>query len=257
MFFTDLDRTIIFSKRFVKGVNDPLVVVETKEGREISYMTKKSLSLLQEIKECTQFVPVTARKWEEIMRIGFISDDLPDVVVCEAGRSIFLKGKRDASWDEKIHQMMKDETQNLHTAFKRFQKEMSGLGYPAWAINEYMMMTKVAGWTEEAQSFVEGMTDWFLEKGYRLQIQERKVYLTPMKISKGAAVRYLMECFKPGNSLSSGDAEMDHGMFEHTVHQIAPKHHTISCTDRVSVTTATGILAGEEILSIVKEKLCE
>lgn len=257
MFFTDLDRTIIYSKRFIKGIDEPLVVVEMKEGREISYMTKRSISLLEEIRSCTQFIPVTARKWDEIMRIDFIANDVPAVMVCEAGRSIYLNGKRDTSWDEHIHQMMDSRSQNINIAFERFKTEMNKLGYPAWEINEYMWMTKVEGWKEEVRSYVEEMTDWFSEKDCLLQIQERKVYLIPTKISKGAAVRYLLDRYQPEKSLSSGDAEMDRGMFEQTLYQVAPKHHTISCTDSVMVTTATGLYAGEEILSIAKEKLCE
>jgi len=75
MFFTDLDRTIIFSHRFVTNKEDPfLVPVEVKEGREISYMRLSSYMLLKILRCDSLFVPVTARKYDEIMRISFVKE---------------------------------------------------------------------------------------------------------------------------------------------------------------------------------------
>jgi hydroxymethylpyrimidine pyrophosphatase-like HAD family hydrolase len=257
MFFSDLDRTLIYSNRFTKEIDTSLVVVEEKEGREISYMTPASYNALQELRKQTTFVPVTARKWDEIMRITFIREQIPPIMVCEVGRVIYRNGKRDAFWDAFIKQVMESSNKMRKESFERFQKEMQSLGYPAWEINEYMLMTKVEGWTEGQKEHIMSMFSWFYERGSLLLIQERKVYLIPTNISKAHAVRYLIHLYNPRETVSAGDADMDVGMFSVTNHSIAPAHHTIEAKLSCPITEKSGIYAGEEILAFAKKKLCD
>ncbi|MFF2531503.1 hypothetical protein ACFVS2_21585 [Brevibacillus sp. NPDC058079] len=256
MFFSDLDRTLIYSKRFVEGIDTPLVLVEEKDGREISYMTPASYISLQEMRSLTTFVPVTARKWEEAMRISFIKNDPPEILVCEAGRSIFRNGRRDVFWDAHIYHLMEANQEDRKEAMERFFVEMKALGYPAWSINEYMVMTKVDGWTKDQKERVSDMYSWFYERGCLLLIQGRKVYLIPQGISKASAIRYLIQLYNPLITVSSGDAEMDASMFAVTSDGIAPLHHTISLLPKCSITQQSGIYASEEIIAYAKKKLC-
>jgi hydroxymethylpyrimidine pyrophosphatase-like HAD family hydrolase len=256
MFFSDLDRTLIYSKRFIKDIKVPIVVVEKKEEREISYMTETSHEALQDLRNQTTFVPVTARKWDEIMRINFIREQVPSIIVCEAGRAIYRNGKRDYFWDIHIECLMNLRKTKRKEAFERFNKEMKRMGYPSWNINEYMLMTKVEGWTDEQRDFIEKMIPWFYQKGLLLLIQERKVYLIPTNITKHYAMRYLKHLYHPNETVSSGDADMDAGMFDVTTYSIAPLHHTIKSDISSPVTSQSGILAGEEIIAFAKSKLC-
>lgn len=256
MFFSDLDRTLIYSKRFKVSNQDDLVAVEQKDGRFISYMTPIAYRSLMELKDKNLFVPVTARKWDEIMRIGFIRDEIPEWIICEAGRSIYYKGKRYEPWDHEIEKTMKHGIPKVdNVAYQKFRYLMERIGYPAWSINEYMWMTKVEGWTNDLRDVVQNEIGWFINHGCSLLIQERKVYLTPLSITKAKAVKYLIRELQPEKTVSSGDAEMDYEMFRETHSYIAPKHHTI-CQNVYSVTEYSGIQAAEEIILFANKQLC-
>lgn len=256
MFFADLDRTIIYSKRFADQYAGDLVAVETKDGRDISYMTPLAYQLLKEIQDKVDFIPVTARTWDEIMRIHFIKENIPAIMVCEAGRSIYCFGKRDLFWDAYIEEALRPVEKYMKDVQSRFFQQMEQLGCPAWNINEYMMMAKVSEWTEKIVQSLDSLRSWYQKRGYRVLVQERKIYLFPHAISKAKAVKYLIRFCKPSLSVSAGDAEMDFGMFEYTTHYIAPRHHTIQ-TKLDSVTQKSGLEAGEEILSFAISKLVQ
>lgn len=256
MFFSDLDRTIIYSRRFADQYSGELVAVEKRDGCDISYMTPAAYKLLSEIWDRAEFVPVTARTWDEIMRIRFIKENTPAIMVCEAGRVIYRFGKRDPFWDEHIENVMRPIKSHMQNVQARFFLQMEHLGCPAWNINEYMMMAKVDKWTERIVQSLESLRFWYQRRGYRLLTQERKIYLFPHAISKAKAVHYLIRFCRPSFSVSAGDAEMDYGMFRYTTHYIAPRHHTIP-TELDSVTQKSGLEAGEEILSFVHSKLVD
>lgn len=256
MFFSDLDRTLIYSKRFKLPTGDEVVPVEAKNGIVISYMTAPAFKALMELKEQDMFVPVTARKWDEIMRIGFIKAQAPEWMICEAGRSIYHRGRRYEAWDQIISDTMQNALPQVHElAYERFRTLMESIGYPAWSINEYMLMTKVEGWTEKLKKQVEQEKGWFHNHGCSLLIQERKVYLFPISITKANAVKYLINLLQLERSVSSGDADMDYEMFRETQSYIAPRHHTI-CEGVYSVTEQSGINAAEEIIAFARKQLC-
>jgi hydroxymethylpyrimidine pyrophosphatase-like HAD family hydrolase len=254
MFFSDLDRTLIYSKRFAKSMEHELVLVEQKEGRDISYMTPDAFDTLRQLRMNAIFVPVTARKWDEICRVNFVVNDLPEWIVCEAGRTIYHFGEREREWDEHILHLMRAYESNHQEAIQRFFRDMQALGFPAWHINEQMVMTKVEGLEKDKWDELFSQVSWYQERGINLLIQERKVYLIPELITKGSAVRYLIEKLQPLVTVSAGDAEMDADMFVETTHHIAPKHHTIS--DRnINISEQAGLNAAEDILAFAKSKL--
>ena len=257
MLFTDLDRTIIFSTRFVSGDQEiDLIPVEEKEGRVISYVSPSALSLLSKLQEQSSFIPVTARKYEEIMRISFIRKHLPEWMICESGRVIYHNGERLKEWDKVIEQEINtihQEVLNAQMLFRQILEQKHEC--KVWHINEEMIMAKTAGMPEEAYVELKEQEGWFLHHGCRLYLQQRKAYLIPTIISKDNAVEFLIDKLQPSITISAGDADMDAGMFEKTTFSIAPKHHTIENNDLVQVTKETGFHAGIEILTFALERL--
>ena len=70
LYFSDLDRTLIYSKKFLKE-DLKEVPIEKYEGEYISFMTEKSINLLREINEKNIFIPCTTRSIEQYERIDF------------------------------------------------------------------------------------------------------------------------------------------------------------------------------------------
>jgi hydroxymethylpyrimidine pyrophosphatase-like HAD family hydrolase len=255
MFTTDLDRTIIFSKRFLTTDNEmSLIPIEEKEGRIISYMTKVAYEKLNYLRKNFSFIPATARKFDEIMRINFIREDIPEWMICESGRVIYHNGSRWGEWDLYLSQKLQKEKQTILKAHDLFDDILKEYQIVPWYINESMKMAKTDKLTDEDRIALEKFTEEFSKLGCFLYLQQRKIYLMPKVISKRNAVAFLIKHLQPTVSISAGDAEMDCGMFEVTKHSIAPKHHTISTTPPV-ITNQHGVYAGEEIISFALENL--
>jgi hydroxymethylpyrimidine pyrophosphatase-like HAD family hydrolase len=255
MFFSDLDRTLIYSKRFVSEQEAfKYVPVEMKEGRVISYMTNEAYDLLVKLRKEITFIPVTARKLDEIMRIGFIKDDIPSIMVCEGGKSIYRNGILDKSWELHINDRMGWTTYSRILAEVRFRELMEETcNSPVWNINEFMLMTKVTDWSDVQKLKIEKMIPWFEAKLINIHIHERKVYFVPKAITKGYAIQYVLKEFY-GKSVSAGDTDMDATMFSRTSYHIAPKHHTIP-NEVHFLTEKNGIEAAEDILKYAIENL--
>lgn len=256
VFFTDLDRTIIFSNRFVDESQAKNVIpVEEKEGRVISYMNPTSNIYLEVLRRRVAFIPVTARKHDEIMRISFIKNNIPEWMVCESGRVIYHNGERWEDWDfmlEKELKKIKREIEESQNYFRYLLEDKYKVA--TWHINPDMVMGKTVGMTGEQIAELESYSKWFEDHHCQLHIQQRKAYLIPTPISKSNAVEYLISLLQPKKTVSAGDADMDAGMFEKTDFAIAPMHHTIVDLT-VPVTKETGLRAGENILLFAMEKL--
>ena len=54
-FCSDLDNTLIYSYRH--DIGKEKVLVETKEGKELSYMTKVSYELLKQVSQKKELIP--------------------------------------------------------------------------------------------------------------------------------------------------------------------------------------------------------
>lgn len=255
LFFTDLDRTIIFSKRFVDDDTEKLIPVERNGERIISYMTPEAHNLLRIIHKHSAFIPVTARKLDEILRIGFVKDMLPEWMICESGRVIYHKGERLAEWDDIIESNTVSLGESVALAQKLFRQILEEKhDCRVWNINDEMIMAKTDGLPEEAFNDLREREEQFRKYGCILFLQQRKAYLIPSFISKANAVKYLTQKLNLRTTVSAGDADMDAGMFEVTTHSVAPAHHTIQSRLN-TVTMSTGLEAGESILEYALEKL--
>ncbi len=93
LFHTDLDNTMIYSYKHEIGADKRCA--EVYHGREISYITKETYRLLQQIKakeEQLVMVPTTTRTTEQYQRIHLGIGDLPYALVCNGG--VLLAGGR-------------------------------------------------------------------------------------------------------------------------------------------------------------------
>ena len=102
-FISDLDKTLIYTKY----PNE--ICVEYKDGKPISYMTEKGLSLMKKILTKSIFIPCTMRNLEQTMRINFIKEYNPKFIICQNGANIYINGKLDLEWAEYISQFIKTD----------------------------------------------------------------------------------------------------------------------------------------------------
>lgn len=101
-FVTDLDRTIVHAKN--KGFR----CVEYIGHKEITYMTDESYSKLKELlkKEEFNFIPCTMRNIEQTLRIDFIKEYKPEIIICSNGAQIYINGELDLEWDKRMKNLI-------------------------------------------------------------------------------------------------------------------------------------------------------
>ena len=110
IFASDLDRTLIYSKRFIGDMcKDDLVAVETNNNKVTSFMTRESLDLLKEIASNVMLVPITTRTKDQYLRINIFEEEISNkYAVTTNGGSIFIDRKLDTDWDTMIKEKLKD-----------------------------------------------------------------------------------------------------------------------------------------------------
>ena len=95
IFATDLDRTMIYSEKFINNENRSLVI-GYQDGRVKSYMTRKAKLLLNELKEKITIIPCTTRARDQFERVPYFQDC--KYAICTNGAIILKDGVEDAQW---------------------------------------------------------------------------------------------------------------------------------------------------------------
>ncbi len=109
IFASDLDRTLIYSSKFISDEIET-VVVEYKDSEPLSYMTKDAQQKLIEIRGKWTFVPVTTRTMEQYKRINlFHNEHVPQYAITSNGGNVLINGEPDLLWREKIESTINKE----------------------------------------------------------------------------------------------------------------------------------------------------
>lgn len=70
IFATDLDKTMIFNKKYVnESIIDKVQLVETINQSPVSYMSKSAINKLKEVNKKIQVIPTTTRSLEEFYNV--------------------------------------------------------------------------------------------------------------------------------------------------------------------------------------------
>lgn len=251
LFFTDFDRTMIFSKRFLNDAVDS-TCIEYKEGNPMSFMTKNAVALLEEVKQKVVFIPVTTRTWDLITRVDLVRLDMPEWLICFNGGRIYHNGEPLQEWDmvmqkeqEKQKNSIREIRDLLQTKFKR------GLIEKTVIYDDNYLMIRFNKIKPKIKQKLEKLNKSLLQKGYRIETSSNKVYVFPDFIRKERAVAFLINKLRADVTVSAGDSTMDVGMLGVTDYAIAPKHKTFE-ENFMCITHHEGLVAGEEILRYIK-----
>ena len=178
-FITDLDRTIIHSKN--KGYK----CVETIGDKEITYMTNEGYDKLQKLLnlDSFKFIPCTMRNINQTLRVNFIREYNPQIIICSNGAQIYINGELDKNWDEKMKAICNIDDLNRDISYLRqlsekFKEEIKVL--EVRNIENFYITIKCLT-AEDAEKFYEKIKESFKENlksflvlDYRYQDATRK-----------------------------------------------------------------------------------
>lgn len=256
IFASDLDRTLIYSNFFVKPEINDIVVVEQREGKNISFMTEKSIDLLNKIHTKLLFIPTTTRSKEQYERISVFQNTIsPKYAIISNGGIILKDGEVDTTWSSIIALKMKNIISPVELIKHcNFFLELS-------QINSYRCCDDLFLYAVLKENTLEDemllqLTEVCSEYGYSVTKNGRKVYIIPSFINKWAPIEYIMELESEKEFISSGDSTLDLPMLINSIHSFIPVHgelyhlhrEELSLKSNIHFTVGEGLLSSEEFL---------
>lgn len=211
IYFTDLDRTIIYSSKFIDDSNR-FVCIEEKEGVEISYMSNKSIKYLRDIMKFVKVIPSTTRSIEQFKRIDFAEYNInfPWAIVSNGG-NILYKGMPLNEWNKVLKSQLKkcEALIKVREVFKRY--ENSNYITNIRDVDElffYIVIDK----EKFKKDFLEEFKLYLHSVNWDLYINGRKIYFIPKPVSKENAVEFLLKYLGEERFGALGDSIMDFNM---------------------------------------------
>ncbi|MCT4585960.1 MAG: hypothetical protein N4A54_13620 [Peptostreptococcaceae bacterium] len=227
IFFSDLDRTLIYSKKFI--ADEEHIISEYKNTKPITYMAKDTYDLLKIISKDIEFVPVTTRTMEQYRRIEILNDFDFKYAITSNGGNLIVNGEVDLNYRSMIEEKLKSVA-----SLKEILNDLLDISKKSWCENIkiadesfiYMLVDSL----NADYSLIESKEAKLLKKGYKTIIHGRKVYFIPKCISKGDAIDYIKKLLKKDFVISSGDSKMDEEMIFASNYFIVPRHGEIAKT---------------------------
>ena len=257
LFATDLDRTIIYSNKFVENYQT-VSCVEHLDGREISYMSHKALELLAQVKirNDIYLVPITTRSLAQFSRIIPLQD-CPYAVVANGG-IILHKGQPLKVWQEHIERTRQIQALDYPKILDILTKYQKYLTRTPSLVDNLFFFTKVTEDQDIVQEFILPSLEYDLKDlEWTFTLQGLKLYIIPKEISKENALSFLQDYLKEEFLITSGDGKLDAGFLSLGDIKMIPKnsevYQLIDNKDGYMIVNQ-GIEGAEDILSVVLEQ---
>ena len=233
-FFSDIDDTLIQTRRKTDFEQSTIVGGYTKEGVENSFFyegTKLFIDTLMDAK--ITFIPTTARNRDSYQRTIFADDKRIKYVILNFGAMVLIDGEIDEKWQSHIQkayaQIISIEKLNhlLLDAFKATEVELVVKIidnfyisiYNKFNLDDKGVLTEVK---EILEQFLKEHNDFYLYEN------DNSFALLPNFLNKKFAVKYLMDTHKPILTLGAGDNSTDLDFMDLTSFRIVPQKVAIS-----------------------------
>lgn len=245
IYASDIDRTLIFSERFLTDFNvDKRRVSLIDECKQNSYISKKVANRLSHLlsERKVRFIPVTTRSVEQFKRIQFEKFGIDiDYAITTNGGTILYKGEPVKSWEEKVRKQLpnKDQFNSVIDSINMIE----GINYDTKTIDDRFIMSKCDSDTQSISLVKNRLCS--LEKEYplfRFLMYSNKVYAVPRCFGKDIALNWLKHKLRENKVLSSGDSAFDIPMLSISNFRVVPSHGSIADEDlnKLNVYRVTG-----------------
>lgn len=262
IFASDLDQTLIFSKRRLEHLpEEERVVIEYKDGEPLSYMSRRSQELLKQVSTKCTFIPITTRIMDQYKRIdlGVFKERVPYAIISNGGR-VLIDGVDDPFWRDHISTGLKEECLTLKDVHKYFIERYSGDWVKSIRIAEELFIYCIVDPERTPLLDLNEFKHWLNSNNWDLSIQGRKIYFIPRVLQKSKALKYLGN--KIGKKLfaGAGDSFLDLSFLKIVKYPIIPRHGELinkysHLLGNINITKDDGIYASDELLTEILNKL--
>ncbi len=245
MLASDIDRTLLWSHKRTGDVDlADLVCLEVLDGRDWAYVTQRAWTAIDRLAGTGDLVLVTTRTPAQVLRLklpsfrqvlclnggALLVDGVPDPDHARATTALVSQVRPMAEFAERVsHLAEAPHVRGLRDADGHFG---------------YFLLTGdpvPAAWVDELESIAA-------EDSWVLTHEQTKVYAMPSTLTKEAGLARILE--RSGGELdaAAGDSRLDEGMLRMARHALVPHGAYLESHGwDGAVTSATGVLAGEEI----------
>lgn len=249
---TDLDRTLIYSAGalLLDGPDETLprlLCVEMYQARPLSYLTEAAARLVERLAEAAVLVPTTTRTPEQYRRVRLL-DKPPTYAICANGGHLLVDGVADEDWSAHVRARLSGtEAAEVHAYLTSVGGDFVHKVRTASGLFSYAVVDRPAlppGWMDD-------LTGWCAERGWRTSLQGRKVYCLPTGLTKAAAAAEVARRMGADRMVAAGDSLLDIELLEAADTALRPAHGELADTGwtapNTAVTATRGVAAGEEI----------
>ena len=257
IYFSDLDRTIICSKKLIKENENP-ICIEYVDDKEISYISQDIINKIDTLNSSKIFIPTTTRSIKQFKRINFKKFGIDfRYAITSNGACILKDGEILNSWNEQIDLLKENCTRldKLINDYKDiFSKDIEPYINKFRIVEDnffYIVLNKDVTNIDFLNDFIQ-----YLEKNGWVYFKNcSKVYFLPTGMTKENAIKFLVENeLKVSTFNALGDSNMDAGMLSMATKAYIPKHGDISSTfkhDNLYVSNNIGLEGINEILEVI------
>ena len=264
MVASDLDRTLIYSANSMALTGSDhlaprMVVAEVYDAAPLSFMTRAAEELLEGIVERSVFVPVTTRTQAQFSRVR-----LPGFgrgyAVTTNGAVLLHDGEPDADWSRHIRRSL-GECAPLAEVLGHLTGSAADPAVLRVRTAEDYFVYSIVDRQALPDAYLDELNAWCAARGWTTSLQGRKLYCVPASITKEAAVQEVRRRSGSGLLVAAGDSRLDAGILELADIAIRPSHGELDSDSftrpNLTVTSASGVMAGEEILRFVGDVLAQ
>lgn len=256
VFASDLDRTMIYSLRSsgLKDTYPVLTVAEFHKEKPLSYVTDFSYRML----DClggggVTFVPATTRSMAQYRRVFLPPVAGSAFAVTSNGGRILVDGIEDADWTTYIKEHLEASSIHLDEVRKALDEEFSRPWIHNTTFADELFLVLHVDAANTPKAFVDDLTSWLAERGWKTSLQGSKLYCIPAILTKGAAVKEVCERLNSSGLYAAGDSLLDKTLLSMADTAYRPAHGELEAADyrqdNLTVTDTVGIAAGQEILA--------
>lgn len=202
LFVSDLDNTLIYS--YKRDIGADRVCAEVYEGRQVSFMTRKSRVLLNQINRTMHFVPVTTRSVQQYARIRFGDAWSPHLALAANGGVLLRDGVSDPDWYKASRDLIAPAQPALRQAETVLEDDPDRT-LDVRRVDGLFVFTKSADVPRTLSRLRDALDLTHVE----LFQNGVKVYVVPRVLDKGTGVRRLREYFPQARVFAAGDSRFD------------------------------------------------
>lgn len=202
-FCSDLDNTLIYSYR--RDIGDEKILVETKEGKELSYMSKVSYELLQEVTKKVELVPLTTRSLEQYNRINFGNQVKIKYALVANGGILLENNKINEAWFRTSKEMISSSEEEMEKGIQLLKKDKN-VCFEIRKVDEMCVFTK----SDNVEETIQRLKEELDEETVYISAVGVKVYIFPKVLDKGSALKRFRDYVgKEHHFVSAGDSCFD------------------------------------------------